>query len=69
MMTLKFLIVFACGFSIGVAAFAICQAEGLSLGMIGTLSTMWLSVLGAATASQIYVLLCEVRIRPKPQET
>jgi len=68
-MTVKFLIVFVCGFSIGIAAFAICQAEGLSLGMIGTLSTMWLSVLAAATASQIYVLLCEVRIRPRQQGT
>jgi len=68
-MTVKFLIVFVCGFSIGIAAFAICQAEGLSLGMIGTLSTMWLSVLAVATASQIYVLLCEVRIRPRQPET
>ncbi len=69
MTTVKFLIVFVCGFSIGMAAFAICQAEGLSLGMIGMLSTLWLSVMAVSTASLTYVLLCEVRIRPKQLET
>ena len=68
-MTAKFLIVFACGFSFGMAAFAIFQAEGLSLGMIGTLSMLWLSAMGAIMLSIIYVLLYEPSIRQKPQET
>lgn len=67
-MTLKFLIAFACGCSFGMAAFAICQAEGLSLGTIGILSMLWLSAMAACILSITYVLLCEARIRPRQQE-
>lgn len=68
-MTPKSLLVSACAFFLGMAVSAICLADGYSPGMLGILTMLWLSQMAVLTASLIYVLLCEVRIRPKLQET
>ena len=69
MTTLKFLIVFVCAFFLGMTVFALCQVEGYSPGILGSWTMMWLSLMAVSTSSQIYVLFCEVRIRPKQLET
>lgn len=68
-MTAKSLLVSVFAFFLGMVASAIFLADGYSPGMIGILTMLWLSQMAVLTASLIYVLLCEVRIRPRPQET
>lgn len=68
-MTAKYLIVFVNGFSIGMAAFATFQTVGLNLGTIGTLTTLFLSVMVVNTGSLTWLLLSEKSIERKPLET
>jgi hypothetical protein len=68
-MTPKSLIAFACGFSIGMAAFAIFQVAGFSLGTLGTATIVFLSLMVVNTGSLTWLLLCEKSIERKPLET
>lgn len=68
-MTLRYLIACACGFSLGMAVFAIFQAEGFRLGTLGIWTMLWLSQMVVSTGSLIWFLCCGTNIERKPRET
>lgn len=68
-MILRYLTAFGLGSLLGITAFVICQADGYKPGTLGILTMLWLSQMAVVTGSQIYVLLCEVRISPNQLET